>query len=174
MCVDTPSTATSTATSTPPPPQRPAGKLGLPLVIDELLPAVIHCLYDKRWGARVAGVRCIGLLLEELPAELLWHSSPSIVHGLLLVAAALPAHSNAEKRRVQELLVALLEALYPATDAPPVADDKAGKDKGDAEPAMVRIAWKVKALSSAVDVVWCCMHSTAQSVYVCVLKHTLC
>lgn len=114
-------------------------------MLDELLPAVIHCLYDERWGARVAGVRCVGLLLDELPAELLWHYSPTIVHGLLLVTAALPQHSNAERRRVQALVVRLLGELYPATDTPPRVDD-GNKDDKDDQDKVCRVDRTIKAI----------------------------
>ncbi len=105
---------------TPPPPslQKPAGQLGLPLVLDELVPAVIHCLYEEKWSGRMAGIQCLDMLLDTLPNKLLWSWSPQIVHGALLVGAALPAHSNKERRMVEAFTQRVFSVLYPPTEGP--------------------------------------------------------
>ncbi len=134
-----------------------AAALGLPQLLDDLIPRVLHCCWEDTWGSRLGGVAAVRLLWRKLPAEYLTAWLPQLLRALMVVTRHLPEHSVPELTQINETLTGLIDKCYgpgspgaaavarynelhPAPPAPveeeaaekPAADDKAaGKDEKD-------------------------------------------
>ncbi len=94
--------------------------LGLPTVLDELYPRILHCCYEDSWQARLAGAASIKLMMSQLPAAYLRQWALSTQRALLMVVRLLPEHSMVERAEVDATLTTYLRKCLFKTEDPEV------------------------------------------------------
>jgi len=131
---------------------RVAAPLGLPHLLDDLMPRVLHCCWEDGWGARLGGVAAVRLLWRKLPAEYLTAWLPQLLRALMVVTRHLPEHSIPELTQINETLSGLIDKCYgpgspgaaavaryndllPAPPASPGAGDADETSPGDGKPS---------------------------------------
>ena len=86
-----------------------AKDLNLPLVLDDLLPRIIHCCYGDEWPQRIGGILGVRAVIAELPPVYILRCGSQLVHALLNVLRCLPGFAVAQKNIIKETLSHLIQ-----------------------------------------------------------------
>ncbi|CAD7696024.1 unnamed protein product, partial [Ostreobium quekettii] len=86
-----------------------AKDLNLPLVLDDLLPRIIHCCYGDEWPQRIGGILGVRAIIAELPPVYILCCGSQLVHALLNVLRCLPGFAVAQKNIIKETLSHLIQ-----------------------------------------------------------------
>lgn len=86
---------------------------GHPMVMDELMPRLIHCCYADKWPQQVGGVAAVSLVIQKLPVTWLQNHIADAVKAALSVLKHLPAHAALERTKVLKALTSIMQLACP-------------------------------------------------------------
>lgn len=83
------------------------------MVIDELMPRLIHCCYADKWPQQVGGVAAVSLVIQKLPVTWLQNHIADAVKAALSVLKHLPTHAALERTKVLKALTSIMQLACP-------------------------------------------------------------
>lgn len=83
------------------------------MVIDELMPRLIHCCYADKWPQQVGGVAAVSLVIQKLPVTWLQNHIADAVKAALSVLKHLPTYAALERTKVLKALTSIMQLACP-------------------------------------------------------------
>jgi transformation/transcription domain-associated protein len=89
------------------------------VVLDQLMPRVLHCCYGDTWPVRMGGVSALRLLLPRLPLDYMSAWLPATMRALYMVMRWLPEHCTNDAHEIQALLERIVSRCFLVSSPPP-------------------------------------------------------
>ncbi|CEG01408.1 Tetratricopeptide-like helical [Ostreococcus tauri] len=99
-------------------------------LVEAVLPRFVHCCYKREPHSIIGGVEGFNLLIERLPTSIWRRRLPDILSANIRAIQLLPAHAPAQKKRVEQVFLQLVEKFIPAEVSPRGDDAPTGVDAG--------------------------------------------